>query len=792
MTFARAILLFCGLLSVASGAEPPTVRELSEPSRWEFVGQETFSAAALRRSLACDLDVLAASRNTLPDFLLRALTQAVKSGYVNAGFPHVEVTASVIAERGRVVLTIDEGRRYRRGRVEIRGATTIPVDRLEAAIQRPPPKSEAAQPSSTTTPLPGWSEDHPPSFAPSVWWSWKVAIAHELKRHGYLDASVRVSIRPEADGTATLVVDILNEGSRAVLGEVQVRGTTNHSREGLMQFLGLEAGMLLDCDLQDAVKAKLRESGRFLQHDVEVLTPPFSNGPSQLLLTVYDIPGLPPLPEELPPLQQTALQVAHRFAAKWHDWERNASVTIDPAELPVWLSALRRVRTLQARVVTSVQHSGTLIECEARNDAADVIAREVLLIDRDRFIWLSPLRGAKYEVTGVNQRLVAQLEWLAKPPKQGEEPGKMLWFGFNLGYKNLGSNEPAPSQIEWTIAPAALLAASVKPDYKTAIEEGQLTFTGPDCHHAFDIDTGEMRRFEFVNVMRARCGDDLWTAAAARWRDAVQNARQEYNPEATVTSFFRFAAEEASQIVGPEYAVLTVIRRLLDAGVLRQLDQHGVFPAELGFRDHFTIPPAENAVAGAQLTVKPYLQMMLPIFEKCFPRETPAWILAREGVFLVAPTKGAAPASPVRMSLLLEDAGAGPLVYLMGAALYGRLSPAYRVALGESGLAHLTPAEFRRDCQALCRDDCLPGGMLRAYAETLRQAHPEDLGQLAAFFRGAREREAIRRALHELGRRRDEPLREVLPDLAEQMWEPVFKPLVESALQEFARPPQAP
>jgi hypothetical protein len=121
---------------------------------------------------------------------------------------------------------------------------------------------------------------------------------------GWFEPTVNVAIRPEADGTATLVVDLREEGQPAILGDIDVQGLVRNSREQVLACLGLKAGQPLNAVIEADIARKLAETHCFVTSKVEVIPPPFGDGPCKLVVTVTESLSVPRLGEPLTPLQQ--------------------------------------------------------------------------------------------------------------------------------------------------------------------------------------------------------------------------------------------------------------------------------------------------------------------------------------------------------------------------------------------------------------------------------------------------------------------------------------------------------
>ena len=113
-------------LDIESDFHAPVVGELSDLSRAIFVGNQAFTADALRRGLRADLDcVIAIQPSVRLDECLRTLESRMLAGYQHAGFPDAAVRAENDAAARHIILRIAEGPRFLCGQVRVTGLKTL-------------------------------------------------------------------------------------------------------------------------------------------------------------------------------------------------------------------------------------------------------------------------------------------------------------------------------------------------------------------------------------------------------------------------------------------------------------------------------------------------------------------------------------------------------------------------------------------------------------------------------------------------------------------------------------------
>src|SRR5262249_27426059 len=151
--------------------------------------------------------------------------------------------------RPAVVVTIDEGTRYLSDKIEVEGASTVPVEKLQKLL--------------ADSKL-GWKKGKPASCSDIHWKSKNEEVRNSFQALGYLDLQFSMSVRTESDKSATLVVTILDEGPRAVLGEYEIVGAQKNSAQDIIDLIDVPLGTVLDSDMKKQIEKKLWNSARFI------------------------------------------------------------------------------------------------------------------------------------------------------------------------------------------------------------------------------------------------------------------------------------------------------------------------------------------------------------------------------------------------------------------------------------------------------------------------------------------------------------------------------------------------
>lgn len=813
-----ALLLLTAAANVFAADSRP---QWANPDRWEFLGTLTFDVPKLRDALAADINVLLASREPIDsERLAEVLGERLAAGYRHSGFPEVTVRQEVISERQRIALHVVEGPSFRNGEIRVDGAKTVPVAELITGLTegtgpqdaflrwaQPPeqggvrewykPNGEKVEKEAAV-----WKRNKPTAFASGR----EAAIVAKakliLQRCGYLDSLVSTTLEPQADGLTTLVVTIDDEGPRSILGDIAIHGNKINTDEQILSYLGVQPGQALDIESGPRWQWQLQESARFYESKVEVTPPPFGTGPARLDVHVVEIPGVPSLAESLTPLQQAAVRAAAWMTAvKKEDWQLSATAKI-PAEFQHYLvPAWRGADALSVRLTLSTADGAAILEVDFHDRDGNSLWTAHAHFNRDQLQLVNLTRQAKLSFNIAETKLILTANWTVRKPDQ-EGRASAMFFGF--GFNNNGKNGPRVPEIRTTVSPAAVLVEALKPEYQAGLEDGVLKLVRPGSTMEFDADSGRLREFSLnddgkllfslkaeTGFYRRRLGE-VSTAYAACAETMQDHAR--------LSQACRFILDEVEALelasVADHPEAVAIAHRLLDAGVLRGIDQElrpekFVDEDDAALRWSFEIPPEIPTGPPHPLAwLKPMLHVGFRGYSLIFPRETGAWVAGREAALsLLAGKKGAVP--PARVVEVLDHADAGPISYLLAAELFQFVSPYHRYVLSSAAVERLDSPAVRSDLQVLANDRSLAGTVVLALVTALRDAPPEDLAVIASWVTKSQFDDVLQPAFRELARRKDEPLAQVLPEVLEQVYPALIRPLLVAELQRMEAPVRA-
>ncbi|WP_425396111.1 hypothetical protein [Aeoliella sp.] len=337
------------------------VGEFGDLSTLKFRGLEHFKAEELRSELESNLKVQAACRPTaalLP--LVEQLEETLAEGYAHSGCPGAKVRV-IPADGSSLLATIEEGPRYKAGVVRIEG-----VDQeLADSIRRCLTSNVGADDSRRRIrfyrdrkPIGGWcSPDDDNNDQPEMLWvaneptrssalrlnEIRKAVASTLAIGGYPLARFDISIEPVDKDVADLQIHINELGSFAQLTNIEIRGLERHSRNELLNFMGMEEGA--DYDLPKLFEAydRLQGSCRFWKHDLSINFPSAPSSKSRyaapdasttlvVALTEYTHVGKlgEPLSEKEEALRRAGLWASRFFEQQ--DWNLRLSCRVDSSD----------------------------------------------------------------------------------------------------------------------------------------------------------------------------------------------------------------------------------------------------------------------------------------------------------------------------------------------------------------------------------------------------------------------------------------------------------------------------
>jgi hypothetical protein len=269
-----AVALLCGPPSPAADerGQPhldDQVGALADPSHWRFTGCTQVASAAVVAAIRWDLQVACAMGSDEPrGRFLSVLADRMRIGYQHSGFPTSRV--SLVDHQDTLDIQVTEGPRFRCGPIVYVGGTQQRelgrwlADQAQTAAPQAPPDqahdrgasagADDGNHSQHATWTPG---DEAPFDAFSLDELNKSVLA--FYQANSFDATVcHAHIEQRLDGTASLVVEIQDEGHRPALGRLLIEGAPAGMEGAVRTLLHLPPDAQVGPPLLDGLRERLR------------------------------------------------------------------------------------------------------------------------------------------------------------------------------------------------------------------------------------------------------------------------------------------------------------------------------------------------------------------------------------------------------------------------------------------------------------------------------------------------------------------------------------------------------
>ncbi|MEL0060094.1 MAG: POTRA domain-containing protein, partial [Verrucomicrobiales bacterium] len=250
-------------------------------------GNHDVSEKDIRKALMRSPDFLIAAHPKAPrEAFLKATARLTQAGYLAHGHPEGRVVATLSEDKENVHIEVHEGPLYYCGPVQVQGAIDIPVDSLVNALSEKPsdPQSDEELP---------WEAGEPAPFDEASRKRLHQWVAEKLHALGFFASVVEVEPRVIEDSDkAVLIIRILKEGQKIMLGDIRVEGNHRFSKEDIIRLSGLHEASLLSQKVLEKAKHRLKASQRFLGCQVSSEDAP-DEGRGNLLIRVREYDKAP-------------------------------------------------------------------------------------------------------------------------------------------------------------------------------------------------------------------------------------------------------------------------------------------------------------------------------------------------------------------------------------------------------------------------------------------------------------------------------------------------------------------
>jgi TPR repeat protein len=788
-----------GLCVGADAAAAPTtqVGDYGHISALGIEGNLAFTKTQIVNALTFNIDYHLAAHPLAPLADYTAwLERKIMLGYRRAGFPSVTVKAAAETNMNRVVVRINEGPRYQCGDILLSGVKTMTNEVVRQKITDVLAGFETGSTGSPTNlDLTVWAKNNPAPLDEFFQQSLVQRVQEALSSLDYYQVKVSAGVVPDpVRRLADLKIEIIDEGIKGTIAEIEVSGLYTNTRAQLLDYLKLTPGIELHAKLLTTISNQLWNSARFFRQDMSLAQLP-SPGQFKLTLDFDEVPDAPPLNVEFSEKEKAVLKSRDWMAA----WEGRSE------DFVFSLQFSNLVLIGQADFVVSP--SG--FAAAAYDSSSNLVYGAVF---SQKLIGLySAWRQSKFTVPRTKNRGYVLLKVRPESPKSyGQGDVKTI--------VNLNVANPQPFGLEMDLQPAVFLSAAHWMD--SSLKDGVLTLsvTLDDYWKEARIDTATGRLLQAAEGPR-ESNDGLGRlrseegALARLYKEiaaATANHPNRYVTNhgfASLVSFFAADLMKASASepfldwleentplgTGDKSAdgrrqlktTLALLREVLDQRSLEYLfaPLNRIFAGETSPDDdeHFVIPIEDlppnlrgNYMATISSWVLLYSDNLLLVGS--WP-----WILARESAFHLA---GQGNYAQAELDRLLRSEDVGPVGCLVTACLLGRMDPKLARTFAERGLGRLSLKEFRRDYDQLLTTNYVVGELA---ANVLGLVGSVNEKRLAPLFATLHSDEAafLLQIKRLLGNTNSERVGERIWPAFEQYWEKVPRRYLETALNHF-------
>jgi hypothetical protein len=834
--YARLLVVMLVLVGVGLATTSPTAADTTPPpataGRFIVRGLTDPDPDLLARSLAADEELLLLSSPlTTRKALLAAVASKTMLTLQHQGFPAPQATATLESGSGsdhgeRIVIDVVPGTRQLAAGIEITGLPEPLTEDLRRWLrsQRPAPGAIAVsydtesgwsgtrwldprgQPARME--MPAWSRGHPAAFDAPHLATIRAAIARFLREQGFFAAakladkpsaalgsagwdsaggSIDVAVRPGDEG-AVLSITFATVPPASTLRDIEVAPAGRVSAAVLQEKLGIVLGGPVTERDRVAWRETLRQSGRFVRHEVKFReVKPVDDGVPGVV-AIFDLaayPHVPPLSEPLTREQEAVLR-----ARSW----LLETLANDDDLIVTWTRPSTTAGPMQptGSLVIST-HEGLLLTALPGGDDACGMA-----VSGGGLGWFLPRAAGWFEVPlPVRTRLDIDVTVdLRETVDQGRHDYRReLHAGCSL--------EPRPRDAMAAVAlaariePVACLSVLYEGSPTLRWEDDQLVVAGPMLAARIDAATGRL-----VSVSLPDGGHVAFDAAAGRFAGDLAALRAAAGadltqPEALVSSGVAFFTGDAmgaasrrlleavdlSALAAPWQeriaSIADTLRRTSESGGFATADRAADAALDrLAAADSTPLltipataaPDATSSMVMARLAATHAWRWM----ERTCGRDTWPAALARVATLAARHDAGVL----WELSAFLSAKQYGPVAYL--AASSAAPLPAMAASLARQGQSRLTADAFHADCLAVlailqgCGLDCCCVSLLR----TIDDAEAEQLGET-----WLRDRGSLVPLVHELrGCASDAAALAALPEALDRWWTASLQKVVASAL----------
>jgi TPR repeat protein len=802
-TFVATLFLAVGLvLSVATGRlvgaetrpastnQPPgpLVGSLGRKEALAFEGNKTFSKSEILAGLTWHIDFLVAAHPLAPLGEYTELVQnMVRAGYRREGFPEAAVAVAVSPNGQRITVKITEGPRFVCGDIKVTGLKTLTnaaiIKRLREAVCGPEQVPGEATNVITAT----WIEGKPATFDDSARRTLTSRVVGALAEMNYYRPQVDVKVVSDgARKTADLLIEILDEGIKGVIAQIDVAGTENNTREQVLSYLSLRPGMELHALLVNNISNALWNSARFLSQDV-ALTPLEQPGKFKLRIELEDLEEAPPLNQEFSP-EEKALLKLREWLRPWEN--RREDLGFSMGVTSQWVS-------VHGDVALSPSGLALVARGASRTDPNRLLYG---MVASSRMIgFYSGWRGRKLTYERTRGTVSGFMSYLPLPHSEG---GNRFNFSLGAGFSN---NEDAlePFHFRLDLAPVAMVYTAHEESWVSSFDQGVLTLRPQGRADSFpvvmkiDVATGRLQSVGFEDrrgYLRFRAEEGAVTRTVKELGRATASHPNDYVAERPLSSFLAFFVSDVLQnpllAALPTNSSFTLSKEL--ALVQKAWTQATNASETLDFARVFA--PIEGIWQGSDTrTARPFDVPLDDVLRGAGPTDgvfalvgafavqqseslwrPDSWPcqLTREAGFMVA---GRGKYSVSGLNQLARSGDIGPLGCVVAVRLLEKLHPPLAGPFAARGVSVLTLADFQKDCRLLLSGDSVSSQVI-SNAASMLGGFTDDTAKLIAEWMKPDDGAFLRQIVHLIRAAPGQPLDEALHPAFERHWDKVIRP----------------
>jgi hypothetical protein len=781
--------------AISSGSEPNAfpsgkVGIYGAQDRMLIHGCKTFKADEVRAALLGDWEVqLASAPSGALDVYVSAIRRQLRFGYLAAGFADARVSVGADEEHETIVADVTEGTRYRYGAIRITGNHAISSDTIVKYLRR----TSNVQSISSTVDAEGIHYGMDVTSAPDedTWEAGQfadISPSHIVKLTqfvknvywgaGYFWSEVQVST-PVEGGDAVCLIDVNAEGPQATLGVVKINGMKSERYNEVMRFLDLHEGEPIGIDQLYDAQLKLWQCGRFKKHLMTV-APADERGRRAVTLDHEEFPGLPPLDQPLPAMDQGLL--------KFREWILSRAAAGEDLVMKYaidgngnYFDGVFGPGGTAVRIHYKVPGHGTQGTTQPTTVPSFLLGQGTIdlgaVFSADRIGVYSFSSGRK--LVSINKPSLG-LNLKAKMVREMKNAHETK-LSFAFSWTMTPDSDNPGMQIVLSLAPGAFVEMAHDADTHCAMQGGIITVSGKTDSCRIDAKTGRLIDGKIGGMeLSARPHALIDETAVLERAHPGRNSLDQEHPIASAAGFLSeeiVLAALARSKANPEDMRLTeALTQLISTHVLEPVDR---LYSQRTMGHDFFIPGDLEFMRSANPMGNMALSVAIPLCDGLFDRGSWPWVLGREETLIFAGrTENLGP----ELDRVVRSNKIGPLGKYLTSLLVSQFNKEGSAAVAVDGLHDLKIKAFDKDVAVLTQGDGASAEILRRFCDVLRKLPAEDVDALLNKL--TPEYEAIaRHFVTALRSHADETIDKALPDALDDIWPDMIHAALQSALQ---------